>query len=50
MAIEKIKILGISYQLNSTANPAHLAHFCGKYRPPGFGFFQLHLVPIIHLR
>ena len=29
MVIEKIKILGSfwSYQLNSTANPAHLAHF-----------------------
>ena len=31
MAIEKIKILGLfwSYQLNSTANTAHLAHFGG---------------------
>ena len=36
MAIEKIKILGgrfwfWSYQLNSTANLAHLAHFLGKW-------------------
>ena len=33
MAIEKIKILGafLSYQLNCTANSAHLAHFCGKW-------------------
>ena len=32
MAIEKIKILGPfwSYQLNSTANSAHLAHFHGE--------------------
>ena len=32
MAIEKIKILGAfwSYQLNSTANLAHLANFHGE--------------------
>jgi hypothetical protein len=33
MAIEKINILGAfwSYQLNSTTNLAHLAHFLGKW-------------------
>ena len=33
MAIEKIKILGavLSYQVNSTANSAHLAHLLGKW-------------------
>ena len=51
-----------SYQLNSTANSAHLARFWGKWadwhcflvgssnvRPPGFWFFQLPCLPIIHL-
>ena len=52
-----------SYQLNSTVNTAHLAHFQGKLadlaeigstvqlvalkRPPGSWFFQLSWVPII---
>ena len=33
MAIEEIKILGavLSYQLNSSANLAHLAHFICKW-------------------
>ena len=52
-----------SYQLNCTANSVHLVHFCGKWaglavlfcryiapkRLPGFLFFQLLWVPIIHL-
>ena len=33
MAVEKMQILGavLEYPLNSTANLAHLAHFCGKW-------------------
>ena len=31
MAIEKIKNLGSVLELNSTANSAYLAHFCGKW-------------------
>ena len=33
-----------SYQLNYTANSAHLVHFCGKWalkRLPGFWFFSI---------
>ena len=52
MAIES---LGATYQLNSAANSAHLAHFCGEAklavlfswyvapkRPHGFEFFYCH--------
>ena len=33
MQLKKSKSWGtlLSYQLNSTAHPAHLAHFCGKW-------------------
>jgi hypothetical protein len=52
MAIEKIKILGAVLEL-LIANSANLAHFWGKWAqkwPPGFLFFQLPWLPIIHLR
>ena len=64
MAIGKIKSWGsfLSYKLDSTANPAHLPKKWAKWAelavliswqlqngPQDFDFFQLSLVPIIHL-